>query len=112
MIERIPITKLDGCIRWGKPIKLGNELLVKKDSGYPYSKVKVLIDENSLQVVFSGYRVKFMYLSIEDFKQFDAVSIINKLPNLGRHFEDAILKTYHQLGLNLGYTIPILKSLD
>lgn len=111
MIERIPITKLDGCISWKKPQKMGETTLVKKDSGYVYSSVKVLLTETDMQVVFSGHRVKYMYLTIKDFKQFDAVSIINKLPQLGRHFEDAILGTYHSLGLPLGYTEPILKNM-
>ena len=111
MIERIPITKLDGCISWRKPQKMGKELLVKKDSGYVYSTVKVFLTETDMQVVFSGYKVKFKYLIIEDFKQFDAVSIINKLPDWGRHFEDAVLGTYHSLGLPLGYVEPILRNL-
>ena len=52
MIERIPITKLDGCISWRKPQKMGKELLVKKDSGYVYSTVKVFLTETDMQVVF------------------------------------------------------------
>ena len=112
MIERIPITKLDGCISWKKPKKLGEELLVKKDSNYTYSVVKVLLMNDDLQVVFSGYRVKFKYLTIENFRQFDALSIIRKLPDKGRHFEDAILEAYHSLGLPLGYTRPILRDLQ
>ena len=111
MIERIPITKLDGCISWKKPQKMGKELLVKKDSGYVYSTVKVMLTETDMQVVFSGYKVKCKYLTIENFKQFDAVSIINKLPQYGRLFEEAILGAYHDLGLPLGYTKPILRDL-
>lgn len=102
MIERIPITKLDGCISWRKPQKMGKELLVKKDSGYVYPIVKVFLTETDMQVVFSGYKVEFKYLIVEDFKQFDAVSIINKLPDCGRHFEDAVLGTYRSLGLPVG----------
>lgn len=112
MIERIPITKLDGCISWVKPQKIGDETLVKEDFGYVYSCVKVSLTETDMYVIFSGCGVKLVYLTIKDFKQFDAVSIINKLPQLGRHFEEAILCTYHNLGLPLGYVEPILKSVD
>lgn len=110
MIERTSITKLDGCISWIKPKNMGKELMVKKDSGYVYSTVKVLLTETDMHIIFSGYKVKFKYLTIANFKQFDAVSIISKLPELGRHFEDAVLGTYHSLGLPLGYAEPILKS--
>lgn len=84
-----------------------------KDS-YRLPVVQVQEHEGSLYFKFSGGS-KYSpstYFTIEDYREYTALEIINSLEDISfntRHSYDAVLKFYHDRGLDLGFTKNILK---
>lgn len=86
-----------------------------KDS-YRLPVVQILDYEGSLYFKFSGGS-KYSpntYFTIENYREYTALEIINSLDDIGfntRHSYDAVLKFYHDRGLDLGFTRNFLKPL-
>lgn len=103
----------DKDIVWGKPKKLGDLLGEYTDKGYKYSKISVYRLGNDLQIRFRGYKVSARFMTIKYFTRFTAREVLYEYyPSLGRHFRDAILKTWNDLDLSLGYVMPICRDLE
>lgn len=86
-----------------------------KDS-YRWPVVQVQEHEGSLYFKFSGgsQYTPNTYFTIEDYRKYTALEIINSLDDIGfstRHSYDAVLKFYHDRGLDLGFVRNILKPL-
>lgn len=81
---------------------------------YCWSIVQVQEHEGILYFKFSGGS-KYSpntYFTIENYREYTALEIINSLDDIGfytRHSYDAVLKFYHERGLDLGFTKNILK---
>lgn len=86
-----------------------------KDS-YRWPVVQIQEHEGILHFKFSGGS-KYSpntYFTIEDYRRYTALEIINSLDDIGfytRHSYDAVLKFYHDRGLDLGFTRNFLKPL-
>lgn len=87
----------------------------KDDYNYPI--VQVQESENNLYFKFTPYKgapYKVLYMTIEDYKRYSALDIVNALDDIGfntRHSYDAVLKFYHERDLDLGFTRKILKNI-
>lgn len=83
---------------------------------YCWPVVQIQEHEGSLYFKFSGGSIYSpnIYMTIEHYRQHTALEIINALDNVGfntRHSYDAVLKSYHERNLDLGFTKKILKPL-
>lgn len=84
-----------------------------KDS-YRWPVVQIQEHEGILHFKFPGGS-KYSpntYFTIEDYRRYTALGIINSLDDIGfytRHSYDAVLKFYHDRGLDLGFARNFLK---
>lgn len=83
---------------------------------YQYNKIIFTLCGKDIKVEFipikfKGSKLKKKVGYIRNYRQKTALDTIRKYNgDLGRHFDDGILTIYHDLGLPLGYTEPILKE--
>lgn len=97
-------------LKWKDPKKY------KDDYRYPI--VQVQESDGSLCFKFTPYKgatFKPLYMTIENYKQYSALEIVNALEDIGfntRHSYDAVLQFYHERNLDLGFTKKILKQID
>lgn len=98
-------------LKWKEPKKWKDE--------YRYPIVQLQADGENLCFKFTptrykGQIVKPLYMTIESYRQYTALEVINALDDVGfntRHSYDAVLKFYHERHLDLGFTRKILKPL-
>lgn len=87
---------------------------VFKAKHYTFPKIEFTIDRLDLIVRFYPTRaikeLKKKKLRIRNFRDRMACEVLQKYPNLGRHFEEGIKTVYHDLGLPL-CNKPALKDL-
>lgn len=96
-------------LKWKEPKKY------KDDYKYPI----VQIQESSSDLCFKftpykGANFKALYMTIENYKQYYALDIVNALEEIGfntRHSYDAVMHFYHERDLDLGFTKKILKPI-
>lgn len=95
-------------LKWKEPKKYKDD--------YKYPIVQVQESDGSLCFKFTPYKgatFKPLYMTIENYKQYSALEIVNALEDIGfntRHSYDAILQFYHERDLDLGFTRKILKQ--
>lgn len=96
-------------LKWKEPKKY-------KDN-YKYPIVQVQESDGSLFFKFTPYKkatFKALYMTIENYKQYSALDIVNTLENIGfntRHSYDVVMDFYHKRDLDLGFTKKILKQI-
>lgn len=96
-------------LKWKEPKKY------KDDYRYPIVQVQEI--DGNLFFKFTPYKgatFKALYMTIENYKQYSALDIVNALEDIGfntRHSYDAILQFYHERDLDLGFTRKILKQI-
>ena len=85
---------------------------------YLYPIVQVQGSGNDLHFKFTPFKgsqkKKAIYMVIENYRQYTALEIIDGLEQIGfntRHSYDAVMKFYHDRGLNLGFVRKILKDI-
>lgn len=83
-------------------------VVISKASDYQYTNIQFFMANKNLYIRMTGYREKIRWLIIENYERYTALEII-KVTDLGRHFEDGLLKLYHLKNLNLGYMRKFLK---
>lgn len=97
-------------LKWKEPKKYKDD--------YTYPIVQVQESDGSLCFKFTPYKgatFKPLYMTIENYKKYSALEIVNALEDIGfntRHSYDAILQFYHERNLDLGFTKKILKQID
>lgn len=77
---------------------------VFKDKEYFYPTIEFTLDRGDLIIRFipaRGLKHKKKRLRVKRFKERSAAHLLNKYPNLGRHFEIGVLTVYRDLGLPL-----------
>lgn len=77
-----------------------------KDNEYDYNVIDITQKGEDLICTFfpkRGLGLKKQTLTIRDFRQTTAREVLSACPDMGRHFEDGILKTYKSLGVHLGF---------
>lgn len=89
----------------------------KYNDDYKYPIVQVQENDGNLCFKFTPYKgaiFKALYMTIENYKQYSALDIVNALENIGfntRHSYDAVMHFYHEIDLDLGFTKKILKRI-
>lgn len=99
-------------LKWKEPKKY-------KDDEYFYTIVQIQENGDSLCFKFTPFKsakiFKKLYATIENYKQYSALDIVNALEDLGfntRHSYDAIMQFYRDKDLDLGFTSKILKPIE
>lgn len=96
-------------LKWKEPKKYKDE--------YFYSIVQIQECNETLCFKFTrfkGSRLPSLYMTIENYKQYSALDIVNTLENIGfntRHSYDAVMDFYYERDLDLGFTKKILKQI-
>ena len=80
-----------------------------KAKDYYYSITDFYIYEDAVYINWHGYRVKGQWAKIDSYKKYLACDVIRNCPDMGRNFEDGVLKLWHREGLNI-YTPSLLKT--
>lgn len=91
-----------------KELKGLKPTIISKVSDYRYTNIQLFVNNRNLYIRMTGYREKIKWLVIENFERYTALEIIREV-DLGRHFEDGLLKLYHLKNLNLGHMRKFLK---
>ena len=97
-------------LKWEEPKKYKDD--------YKYPIVQVQESDGDLFFKFTPYKgatFKPLYMTIENYKQYSALDIVNALEDIGfntRHSYDAVLQFYHERDLDLGFTRKILKQIN
>lgn len=96
-------------LKWKEPKKYKDD--------YTYPIVQVQESDGDLFFKFTPYKgasSKALYMTIENYKQYSALDIVNTLEDIGfntRHSYDAIMQFYRDKDLDLGFTSKILKPI-
>lgn len=97
-------------LKWKEPKKYKDD--------YTYPIVQVQESNGDLCFKFTPYKgatFKALYMTIENYKQYSALDIVNALEDIRfntRHSYDAVLQFYHKRDLDLGFTRKILKQIN
>lgn len=73
------------------------------DKEYYFSKITLEPKGDDLIITMSGYRMKKEVEVINDFRQYTACEILQAYDELGRPFEDTLLRMYKDLKLDMGF---------
>lgn len=96
-------------LKWKEPKKY------KDDYNYPI--VQVQESDGNLCFKFTPYKgaiFKALYMTIENYKQYSALDIVNALEDIrfnARHSYDAVMHFYHEKKMDLGFIKKILKPI-
>lgn len=88
-----------------------------KDDEYFYPIVQVQENDGNLCFKFTPYKgviFKALYMTIENYKQYSALDIVNALEDIGfnaRHSYDAVMHFYNEKKMDLGFIKKILKPI-
>lgn len=104
-------------IHESRKTKLKWKNVPKFKDNYRWPIVQIQEHEGSLHFKFSGGSIYSpnIYMVIENYRQHTALEITNALDDVGfntRHSYDAVLKFYHERGLELGFTRKIYGCSD
>ena len=93
------------CVRW-----------TIKDTNYTLSKCELELRGSDMHVKLSGCGRKVEF-DIENYRSKTALEaleghgITSGDKYLGRHFEDAVFQAWHDLGLDVGYQLQVLRDM-
>jgi hypothetical protein len=98
----------------GRPKKLKGmqPALVTKEKDYIYPRIEFYVQDNDLYIFFRSSSAKVTpsrWAKISDYSRYTALEIIQKY-DLGRHFNDGILKLWNEGELNLGFLRKHMRS--
>lgn len=95
-----------------KTLKGKKPALATKDLNYIYSKIDFYKNGSDLYIFFRSSSAKITssrWAKISDYSRYTALEIIQKY-DLGRHFNDGILKLWNEGELNLGLLRKHMRS--
>lgn len=94
-------------LKWKEPKKYKDE--------YRWGICQIQEDSGNLHFKFStGTSLKNQYMTIENYKQYTALDIINALEDIGfntRHSYEAVMQFYKERDLEFGFIKKILKPI-
>lgn len=96
-------------LKWKEPKKYKDD--------YKYPIVQVQESDGNLCFKFTPYKgaiFKALYMTIENYKQYSAIDIVNVLESVGfntRHSYDAVMHFYNEKKMDLGFIKKILKPI-